>query len=1210
MTKASTDSESSVPEPLQRFEQELLQAPDPKALVERYQALYPELAENFRELAEAIDMLQAAPLRHPAEAGDARAEANGPTRFGSYRVVREIGRGGMGEVYEAIEEPLGRRVAVKTIRRSQTASASSLIRFDRERRTLALLHHTNIVPIYATGSQEDLLYFAMPYIAGASLAQVVKTARSHALPHNGLSSSTFEDLLCEARSRTQSSEEDPAPPDQAEPPAATDGATEQAGPLQSIATDASAPQRLSSQYVRTAVQLMAAVAEGLHHAHEAGIIHRDLKPSNIMVQTGGHAWVLDFGLATLRATGGDGPGAVAVPLSGAESDATLTVGPVGTPAYMAPEQHQDGKNAHVRSDVWGLGVTLYEVLTLRRAFHSGEAVLKTEPNPPRQLNPEIDRDLEAIVLKSLRKDPEERYRTSLDMARDLNRWLRHEPITARPARAARRLALWSRRNLGWAAAIVITALTTVGTLAGGAGYFRIQAKYFRTQAKAKDRQLQLLDIQGYRMGHHQDGWYRRVWDRVSQAADIERDERLRSEAAACLAGLDVRSIKRFDFQATSLGFDRKFNRLYIGSDDYFLGKFEDPIKIWDSKTYELHTTATKGSGVFAFRADGTALLLKTASDDRSRLELWDVEGGRVERTYASPLEGKSAVVGFTVTSTGTVVAASVRALDEKGERSNSGAVIALDATTGHELFRKGDQGATDVSLTPDGTLLASGHEDGQIAVWSLRHGNAIATLKAGRNKITCLAFGRDPLRRREPKTTGAGWLLATGDAGGIVIIWDLQNRIPRALCRSSHSSSEVLALAYNPDGMTLAASGRGRTNLWDAGTGRLLLDIESGNYTPTLAFSPDGNHIAEGHINPFGGTPAVQVRELESGRGIQTLLGLTEKAIKTTFSSDSRLVAGLSTDWHVGIWDRPANRLLHILELTPGIFTDNAALAFSPDGRQFAFSGGHEASLWDVASGEMIRTWHLPEGFVESLAFPEPNRLLLYRTETVSGAGAPFSPYSAVKYPRVCRLRNLLGPEPLKPLVEFRDCNLHVFAADCSPDGKYYVIEGLGGSPSKKDRISKLYEGATGKLLGLLPDQKPADYQQAYFQFDPLGKVLLYWYREDRADSRGRSLLLKVPSLTVASHFDPGPDCVGPQGKRWMTKISPRSRHQVSIGLFEEDDREPRLALFQEGDATMTGFPRFSRDGLRLMWGAGDGTITVVDLVEVQRRLAEVGLGW
>src|SRR5262249_3469550 len=185
-------TESSVPELPRGFEQELLQASEPAAVLERYEALYPELAETFRELAEAIEMLHTAPFHHAAEAEAAQSEATSPTRFGPYRVVRAIARGGMGEVFEAVEEPLGRRVAVKTVRRSQMTTASLLIRFDRERRTLARLHHTNIVPIYATGQGGDLLYFAMPYVSGASLGQVIKTARSHVSSVSGLSSSTFE----------------------------------------------------------------------------------------------------------------------------------------------------------------------------------------------------------------------------------------------------------------------------------------------------------------------------------------------------------------------------------------------------------------------------------------------------------------------------------------------------------------------------------------------------------------------------------------------------------------------------------------------------------------------------------------------------------------------------------------------------------------------------------------------------------------------------------------------------------------------------------------------------------------------------------------------------------------------------------------------------------------------------------------------------------
>ncbi len=268
MTQTSADSSSSVPELFQHFEQELLQAADPHVVLERYLSLHPELAETLRELAEAVQMLQAAPFGQAPKDGAIRGESARPTRLGPYRVVRSIGRGGMGEVYEAVEEPLGRRVAVKTIRRSQTTSPGLLLRFDRERRTLAKLHHTNIVPIFATGYEEDLLYFAMPYLSGASLGQVIKTARSHKSPGAGLSSSSFEELLKEAHSRSQSVSEAPIVAGPTEPRVVTLGnappaaAESPAGPSPTIPAQGPSAHLLSKAYVRTAVQVMAVVGRG------------------------------------------------------------------------------------------------------------------------------------------------------------------------------------------------------------------------------------------------------------------------------------------------------------------------------------------------------------------------------------------------------------------------------------------------------------------------------------------------------------------------------------------------------------------------------------------------------------------------------------------------------------------------------------------------------------------------------------------------------------------------------------------------------------------------------------------------------------------------------------------------------------------------------------------------------------------------------------
>ena len=431
MNQTPTDSNSSVPELLQQFEQELLRAADPLVVLERYLSLHPEQAEKLRELAEAVQMLQAVSFPHGKEGNENHRATPIPSRFGPYRVVRSIGRGGMGEVFEAVEEPLGRRVAVKTIRRSQPTCTNLLQRFDRERRTLAKLHHTNIVPIFATGSEGDLLYFAMPYLSGASLGQVIKTARSQQSAGSSLSSSSFEDLLQVAHSRSKSVSEAPIVAGPTEPRAVITGNARpaapesSAGPSPAIPAEAPNTRLLSKSYVRTVVQTTAVLAEGVHHAHEAGVIHRDLKPTNIMVEMNGHAWVLDFGLAGLKTATGEAVAPVSLPIGvpAPESDASLTDGPLGTLPYMAPEQHRDAKQADARSDVWGLGATLYELLTLQRAFPTGESVLKSKPIPPRQLNKGLDRELEAVVLKALREDHSHRYPTARAMAEDLNHWL-------------------------------------------------------------------------------------------------------------------------------------------------------------------------------------------------------------------------------------------------------------------------------------------------------------------------------------------------------------------------------------------------------------------------------------------------------------------------------------------------------------------------------------------------------------------------------------------------------------------------------------------------------------------------------------------------------------------------------------------------------------------------------------------------------------------
>ncbi len=370
------------------FLKELAATADHASVVDDYVRRYPEREAEFRAVAELRRNLN---RPEPAE----HSEGTAPQRLGDFRIVRQIAHGGMGTIFEAIQEPLGRRVAVKTVLgRNMHLAGTARDRFLREQKVLAQLHHTHIVPIHAAGSEGPLQYFAMSYIDGAALHHVVRTARQHELSSHGnhghTPTPTLAVLAAEAKSSTLSGETHDRNGTTSKGQSAAAGSTASTLPhleppsLEPSADDEPPPTHpgngngklvLSPEYFRSVARVMLDAAEAVHHAHEAGIIHRDLKPSNLMVDTAEHCWVLDFGLAGyLRAEGREGTTTAFATESdlGPEPQQPLVSAVLGTPHYMAPEQFQ--RKADARTDVWGLGVTLYELLTLRRAFHGREQI--------------------------------------------------------------------------------------------------------------------------------------------------------------------------------------------------------------------------------------------------------------------------------------------------------------------------------------------------------------------------------------------------------------------------------------------------------------------------------------------------------------------------------------------------------------------------------------------------------------------------------------------------------------------------------------------------------------------------------------------------------------------------------------------------------------------------------------------------------------------
>jgi serine/threonine protein kinase len=422
-----------------------------------FAARYPEVADALEPYLDALDLFQAAPRLHSSSGRTAAVDPPPAEPLGDFRIEREIGRGGMGVVYEAVQMSLGRRVALKVLPFAAALDAKQLQRFRNEAQAAAQLHHTNIVPVYAVGVERGVHYYAMQLIEGQNLADLVAQMRpgepaatrnrpapggSGALPPTGPEGGGADIPVCRAEA------------DRNVYPTAP-------GTLTGAAAELSTQRASrSAGFYRTVARLGAQAAEALEHAHQLGVIHRDVKPANLMVDGRGNLWVTDFGLAQFHAGAG----------------LTRTGDLLGTLRYMSPEQADGlGQPLDPRTDVYSLGATLYELLTLEPLFGGGDhgrllrQILHDEPRPLRAVDRSVPPELETIVLKAVSKNPADRYATARDFADDLHRFLDNKPIRARRPTLTQRARKWAKRHPSFvAAAVVLLVLVSAGSLVSSA----------------------------------------------------------------------------------------------------------------------------------------------------------------------------------------------------------------------------------------------------------------------------------------------------------------------------------------------------------------------------------------------------------------------------------------------------------------------------------------------------------------------------------------------------------------------------------------------------------------------------------------------------------------------------------------------------------------------------------------------------------------------
>ncbi len=738
--------------------------------------------------------------------------------------------------------------------------------------------------------------------------------------------------------------------------------------------------------VLQAVRMCVRLAEALDHAHEAGIIHRDLKPSNILLDSEHTAWLTDFGLARHL---------------DAEEQPKNSTAVIGTLAYMPPEQARgDAQDADCRADIYSMGVILFELLTGQRPF-KGEnetlrrAILEQQPPRPRQFDRNIPRDIEAICLKCLAKDPAHRYANAEELASDLRRFTRQEPVSARPIPAPVRIWRWCRRQPIQAAMLFVISMLVLSVTIGSIQYSfhsarllnRAREQTYFHYINAAERSWRSNDVSYFRTLLDDCPQDLRQWEWRYLRQLLRSSKHILELAGGAVAyspdGRRIatagcqKEVKIWDAQTGSLLFRLRGHTDYPcsvafspdGQKLVSAGGNDKLVVVWDlSKRRIIRTFKGHDEAVVAtkFSPDGRRIV--SASSDNT-VRIWDLNVSQ----EVHQLKHDGRVWAIDISPDGAVIATASGRDDRsriQGWNMDTGARMWELPGDGHQAdlafspdgkclavadslqnVRIYDRQtlqriqiidtfvgyAPHLTFSPDGTRIAANQADNSVRIWDAERGTVIETIRGQNSRVQNVAF--------RPASTE----IAFGTVRDFVFVYDAGAEQGTTLLRTQQD--RITAIGFSPEGSQLASCGEdGLIQTWDVrqgGTGTRLAKIA----TPlrSLAYSPDGRFLAT-----CGDDQIARVWDLAAAKCVTEFAAHSRGLQAIAYSPDGTLIATAGRSRQVKVWEPLSGRVKHSFEHAK---REVRSVAFSPDGQFLAVAGpGHLVELWELAAEERAFT--------------------------------------------------------------------------------------------------------------------------------------------------------------------------------------------------------------------------------------------------------------